>query len=132
MSHRRLNMNVTQRPIEPFCDCTFPKSVLLATYKGYIPDLVNCHCGERVVENKIDNTKNAAINDGNGLQWSWELDETTDTLIKGADITFHPTYSQGTAIVRSGQPLKTGMVHFWELRIITPLAGTDVVSVLKL
>ncbi|XP_018786061.1 PREDICTED: SPRY domain-containing SOCS box protein 3 [Bactrocera latifrons] len=140
MSHRRqLYINATQRPMEPFCDCAFPQSVLLATYKGYIPDLVNCRCGERVVENKNENLENTVTKESNvekapkeivcqpnGLQWSWEQNETTDTLIKGADITFHPTYSQGTAIVRSERPLKTGMVHFWEMRIITPLAGTDV------
>ncbi|XP_036325779.1 SPRY domain-containing SOCS box protein 3 isoform X1 [Rhagoletis pomonella] len=136
MSHRRqYALDATQRAIEPFCDCEFPQSVLLATYKGHIPDLVKCNCGERT--EKKQKTSSTSINNSveelevpmcepNGLQWSWEQNETSDTLIVGADITFHPTYSQGTAIVRSERPLKAGMVHFWEIRIITPLAGTDV------
>uniref|UniRef100_W8BGI8 SPRY domain-containing SOCS box protein 3 n=1 Tax=Ceratitis capitata TaxID=7213 RepID=W8BGI8_CERCA len=137
MSHRRLYMEATQRPLEPYCDCEFPQSVLLATYTGYIPDLVKCRCGERTEKKQnvnITSEKNSeddkqleeSICQPNGLQWNWEQNETTDTLIKDADITFHPTYSQGTAIVRSVRPLKAGMVHFWEMRIITPLAGTDV------
>ncbi|XP_067612625.1 SPRY domain-containing SOCS box protein 3 [Eurosta solidaginis] len=147
MSYRRLYaINTAQRPIKPFCDCPFPQSVLLATYKGYIPDLITCRCGERTtMDNKNkskqkDSTTTTKCNSDdtvkeleneewcqpNGLQWSWAQNVSTDAAIDGADITFHPTYSQGTAIVRSERPLKAGMVHFWEIRIITPLAGTDV------
>jgi SPRY domain-containing SOCS box protein 3 len=107
-----------------YCDCEFPNCVSLISYKGYIPDLVKCRCGEDVT-----NTPS--------MHWLWHqqsieedgtdaIAATADTLVRGGDITFHQIYSQGTAIVRGERELKVGMVHFWEMRIITALAGTDV------
>lgn len=96
-----------------FCDCRFPSCVDVANHKGNIPDLVTCRCGE---------------DSGNGLEWQWHHTENSDAQVIGRDIVFHPTYSQGTAIVRGEQPLQQDKVHFWEMRIITVLAGTDVVS----
>ncbi|XP_030573081.1 SPRY domain-containing SOCS box protein 3 [Drosophila novamexicana] len=94
-----------------FCDCRFPSCIDVANHKGHIPDLVKCRCGE---------------DSANGLQWQWHQVEESDAQIIGRDIIFHPTYSQGTAIVRGEQPLQQDKVHFWEMRVITALAGTDV------
>lgn len=59
------------------------------------------------------------------MEWQWDASD-PDKMIHGPDITFHPVYSHGTTIVRGDKPLKPHMVHFWEIRIITILAGTDV------
>lgn len=96
-----------------FCDCRFPSCIDVGNHKGYIPDLVKCRCGEDV---------------GNGMQWQWHKTDDSDAQIADRDIIFHPTYSQGTSIVRGEQPLQQDKVHFWEMRVVTALAGTDVVS----
>ncbi|KAH8322073.1 SPRY domain-containing SOCS box protein 3-like [Drosophila kikkawai] len=95
-----------------FCDCPFPNSIEVTSHKGHIPDLVRCRCGEDVP--------------GNVNPWKWQAAEDSDAIVTDRDIIFHPTYSQGTAIVRGERALKPGMVHFWEMRVITALAGTDV------
>ncbi|EDV40138.1 uncharacterized protein Dana_GF24101 [Drosophila ananassae] len=95
-----------------FCDCPFPNSIEVTNHKGHIPDLVKCRCGEDVP--------------GNVSPWRWHVSEESDALVTDRDIIFHPTFSQGTAIVRGEHALKPGMVHFWEMRVITALAGTDV------
>ncbi|KAH8405259.1 hypothetical protein KR222_000694 [Zaprionus bogoriensis] len=94
-----------------FCDCRFPSCIDVANHKGHIPELVTCRCGEDT---------------GNGLQWQWHKADDSDAQILARDIIFHPTYSQGTSIVRGDQPLQHDKVHFWEMRVITALAGTDV------
>lgn len=96
-----------------FCDCRFPSCIDVGNHKGYIPDLVKCRCGEDA---------------GNGIQWKWHKTDDSDAQIQDRDIIFHPTYSQGTSIVRGEQPLQKDKVHFWEMRVVTALAGTDVVS----
>ncbi|XP_037933790.1 SPRY domain-containing SOCS box protein 3 [Teleopsis dalmanni] len=93
-----------------FCDCNFPNSFTVTNHSGSIADLVQCRCGEDT---------------SNTMHWTWQ-DAETDISIVGPDITFHPSYSQGTAIVRGDVPLQSGMVHFWEMRVLTFLAGTDV------
>lgn len=98
-----------------YCDCEFPKSTAVAGYKGHVPDLVKCRCGE-------DDPNTHTIS------WNWHESTESDTQIIGPDVTFHPTYSQGTAIVRGEQPLAANMMHFWEMRVLTALSGTDVVS----
>eukprot|EP00099_Drosophila_melanogaster_P021566 NP_648819.2 uncharacterized protein Dmel_CG10516 [Drosophila melanogaster] len=95
-----------------FCDCPFPNSIEVTNHKGHIPDLVRCQCGED--------------ESGNVNAWRWHATDESDAVVTDRDIIFHPTYSQGTAIVRGEQALKTNMVHFWEMRVITTLAGTDV------
>ncbi|XP_037821589.1 SPRY domain-containing SOCS box protein 3 [Lucilia sericata] len=96
-----------------YCDCEFPKTTAVACYKGHIPDMIKCRCGE---DDPATHT----------VHWNWYECPESDTVIKGQDVTFHPTYSQGTAVVRGEQPLAAGMLHFWEMRILTALSGTDV------
>ncbi|XP_017010843.2 SPRY domain-containing SOCS box protein 3-like [Drosophila takahashii] len=99
---------MTQR----YCQCWFPSSNDIVRYKGHIPDLVKCRCGEYGV--------------GNGYSWQWDTTEESDALVTERDITFHPTRSQGTAIVKGKKSLEPGMVHYWEMLAISPLYGTDV------
>ncbi|KAG8222879.1 hypothetical protein J437_LFUL003524 [Ladona fulva] len=41
-------------------------------------------------------------------------------------VMFHPSYSTGTAAIRGEHPLEPGMHHYWEVKILTPLYGTDI------
>ena len=45
----------------------------------------------------------------------------------GRDVKFHINYSGGTAAVRGSQPM-TDMQCFWEIKMVTPVYGTDMVS----
>ncbi|XP_059216843.1 SPRY domain-containing SOCS box protein 3 isoform X2 [Stomoxys calcitrans] len=100
-----------------YCDCEFPKSSLYAGYRGPISDLVKCRCGEEDIGN-------------HSIKWHWHKCPESDILLDenkdSYDCTFHPIYSHGTAIVRGEQPLAADMMHFWEIRVLTPLSGTDV------
>lgn len=98
-----------------YCDCEFPLTTKISSYRGFIPDLVKCRCGE----------DDAATH---SLDWIWHNPNDATKQIQGQDIVFHPTFSQGTAIVRGEQPLAADMLHFWEIRVLTSLSGTDVVS----
>lgn len=97
-----------------FCDCVFPKSAEVATYKGDIHEQVKCKCGEE---------------DYHHMEWSWDKETAhPECFIDGPNVTFHPTYSQGTSIIRGNKRLQPYMIHYWEIRIITSMSGTDVVS----
>ncbi|XP_075161031.1 SPRY domain-containing SOCS box protein 3 [Haematobia irritans] len=112
--HLLLRKNV---PSPAYCDCEFPTSSIVVGYRGPISDLVKCRCGE----------DDAAYH---SIKWHWhkhpESDISLDEHQDSYDCTFHPIYSQGTAIVRGEQPLAPNMMHFWEIRILTALSGTDV------
>ncbi|EDW41643.1 GM25566 [Drosophila sechellia] len=68
-----------------FCDCPFPNSIEVTNHKGHIPDLVGCQCGED--------------EPGNVNAWRWHATDESDAVVTDRDIIFHPTYSQGTAIM---------------------------------
>lgn len=64
-------------------------------------------------------------------EWEWDsafenprlqLDE------KKLQVKFHPGYSMGTAGVRGNKPMSGGRHHYWEVKMMTPVYGTDVVS----
>ncbi|VDO04225.1 unnamed protein product [Rodentolepis nana] len=61
-------------------------------------------------------------------EWVWDSQCTTPELCLFKDdktIIFHPKSSNGTSVVR-GTELFTSGIHYWEIRVITPLYGTDV------
>lgn len=96
---------------QPFCKCQFPRNMDLNIIEN-IND--TCKCGENLT---------------NALEWSWdEKLSHLETYINGKNVIFHPTYSQGTAIIRGDKPLNKHMHHYWEVKIITSLSGTDIVS----
>lgn len=104
----------------PFCKCS--KKMIdrrLATNKV----LKNmCQCGEDVGR----------------VEWTWdtckpsaepgESMERSDVVFEDNMVTFHPIYSQGTAVVKGNTPLEHGMHHYWEIKIMSFLTGTDLVS----
>ncbi|XP_005185747.1 SPRY domain-containing SOCS box protein 3 isoform X2 [Musca domestica] len=112
-SYRGRSSNSSKSVCAAYCDCEFPKSTIVAGYKGHVPDLIKCRCGE-------DDPAYHCIN------WHWHQQSELDIHLEGPNVTFHPTYSQGTAIVRGEEPLAPNMMHFWEMRILTALSGTDV------
>lgn len=78
-------------------------------------DADHCVCGE---------------NDSNILNWNWHDEDNADVsklVIDGQNVTFHPTFSQGTAAVRGSHSLDKQMIHYWEIKIITNMTGTDLV-----
>lgn len=73
-----------------------------------------CRCGEDTCQT---------------INWSWDrLKMQPQTIINGHTVQFHPIYSQGTSVIRSDQPLQTNMIHYWEIKIVHWLSGTDLVS----
>lgn len=47
---------------------------------------------------------------------------------EGTEVMFHPRFSVGTACVRADRPLRYGYQHYFELKVLTPCFGTDIVS----
>lgn len=63
------------------------------------------------------------------INWTWDRQNVQpQTIIQNNTIQFHPIYSQGTSVIRSDQPLAPNMIHYWEIKIVHWLSGTDLVS----
>lgn len=72
----------------------------------------DCHCGETDVH-----------------EWAWDKDHASYTVVlseKNLEVKFHAGYSCGTAAVRSNKLLEKGRHHYWEVKMISPIYGTDV------
>ena len=94
---------------KPFCECPSDNYFL------------QCKCGE-----SSDGAKQ--------LEWTWK--NTKEQQQHDADITnddtlvkFHPVYSQGTSVVSGTKALERHKIHYWEIKILTPLSGTDFVKI---
>lgn len=73
-----------------------------------------CRCGEDTCTN---------------IDWTWDRQKLQpQTIIQNHTVQFHPIYSQGTSVIRSNQPLATNMIHYWEIKIVHWLSGTDLVN----
>lgn len=104
-----------------FCRCRLRsnKTTYRGTAAGASTD--DCHCGE---------------SDCTRIDWNFnDADEPSaaaDVRIMnaGTDITFHPVYSQGTAVVRANRSLELhqNLIHYWEIKIMSCMSGTDTVS----
>ena len=93
-----------------FCNCVFPKNNGI----GSKQIIKTCDCGE---------------NTSNVMEWLWDQETAhPESHICGPNVVFHPVYSQGTSIIRGDTVLKRGMHHYWEIKIVSCLSGTDVVS----
>ncbi|XP_050067345.1 SPRY domain-containing SOCS box protein 3 [Anopheles maculipalpis] len=92
----------------PFCNCEYPNETRWK-YPG--KKMMPCKCGEDT---------------SSRLDWSWDKELAVETSVLGTEVIFHPVYSQGTTIVRANQPLHIGRHHYWELKILSPLSGTDI------
>lgn len=63
------------------------------------------------------------------IDWSWDRQNIQpQTIIQNHTVQFHPIYSQGTSVIRSNKSLATNMIHYWEVKIVHWLSGTDLVS----
>lgn len=58
----------------------------------------------------------ASDGDGDGVELSAD----------GLEATFHRRYSSGTAAVVGSRPLARDLLHYWEIKVLTELYGTDV------
>ncbi|KAG7203332.1 hypothetical protein KM043_010420 [Ampulex compressa] len=75
-------------------------------------DTEDCHCGEENVK-----------------EWTWDEKHATNAVElsrQNLEVKFHPGYSNGTAAIKGNKPLAKGRHHFWEVKMITPIYGTDV------
>ncbi|XP_011642195.1 SPRY domain-containing SOCS box protein 3-like isoform X2 [Pogonomyrmex barbatus] len=62
-------------------------------------------------------------------EWVWDEKNSTSSIKLSDDnlnVTFHPVYSTGTAVVKGSKPLEKERHHFWEISMITHIYGTDV------
>lgn len=97
----------------PFCNCNKQTLDLrLSSNELFSSCKSICTCGEEF-DKKI---------------WTWDVAEGSDVLLHDNALTFHPIYSQGTAVVKGAVPLEYGMQHYWEIKIMSYLTGTDMVS----
>ncbi|CAH8872427.1 unnamed protein product [Trichobilharzia szidati] len=89
------------------CD---PKTLKFSEYHW----ILRCRCHENADES---------------LEWRWCKPESLHQSLRlsenDATVTFHPVISWGTAVVRGTTPLKYGL-HYWELKAVSPLYGTDI------
>ncbi|OAD56958.1 SPRY domain-containing SOCS box protein 3 [Eufriesea mexicana] len=72
----------------------------------------NCHCGETNVH-----------------EWQWDKNNATYSIVlseNDLEVQFHNEYSFGTAAVRGTKVLEKGRYHYWEIKMLTPTYGTDV------
>lgn len=63
-------------------------------------------------------------------EWVWDssvLTSASQLFLEGQEVHFHPVYSSGTAAVRGSKPCVGGNVYYWEIKVLTPIFGTDVV-----
>nr|XP_023012116.1 SPRY domain-containing SOCS box protein 3 isoform X1 [Leptinotarsa decemlineata] len=73
--------------------------------------LLKCHCGE-----------------DREVQWCWSNADASDNLSileDSREILFHPTYSCGTAVVRGRTHFEQNKHHFWEVKMVSIIYGTD-------
>ncbi|XP_008214405.1 SPRY domain-containing SOCS box protein 3 isoform X1 [Nasonia vitripennis] len=62
-------------------------------------------------------------------EWTWDQSFETPKLQLGKrnmEVKFHPGYSVGTAGIRGNKPLSRNRHHYWEVKMITAVYGTDV------
>ena len=63
------------------------------------------------------------------FEWGWDpgaMSEACELSDNGRTVNFHTNYSSGTAVVRGTQPM-TDAQYFWEIKMTSPVYGTDMV-----
>ena len=61
--------------------------------------------------------------------WTWDTTSRSPSVLLvqfNTQIIFHPTYSSGTASVFGSLPLVSPNHHYWEVKMLSPVYGTDV------
>lgn len=96
------SMSLSAKVQEAFCDC----------YKGKkIGVVMHCLCGEEDTE----------------FDWMWDNDYkswATQLQDDSREVRFHKHYSSGTAAIRGSRLITCGQ-HYWEIKMISPVYGTD-------
>ncbi|XP_015175382.1 PREDICTED: SPRY domain-containing SOCS box protein 3-like [Polistes dominula] len=62
-------------------------------------------------------------------EWTWDenyISETSELSKNNLEVKFNPKFSIGTAYVRGNMSMQRGRHHYWEIKMITPVYGTDV------
>lgn len=65
-----------------------------------------------------------------GFDWVWDEGYRSTGAFLSCDnrkVSFHSDYSCGTAAIRGTKELANGQ-HFWEIKMTSPVYGTDMVS----
>ncbi|GAB0098663.1 SPRY domain-containing SOCS box protein 3, SPRY domain [Sergentomyia squamirostris] len=102
------NTEPTSAKVPSFCGC-FIRQEREDPLRKHIID--QCRCGEEHCD---------------VYEWSWDAAiPHPDSNINSNLVIFHPVYSQGTSLVRGNKALQTGMCHYWEVKMISPVSGTD-------
>lgn len=88
-------------------------SIQLSKYSKFCTCIVSdCRCGENNVH-----------------EWTWDKKNASYTATFSDDnleVKFHGGYSFGTAAARGNKLLEKGKHHYWEVKMITAVYGTDV------
>lgn len=64
-----------------------------------------------------------------GCDWVWDKEsKSSGAYVSRSErmVSFHSEYSCGTAAVRGSRALSDGQ-HFWEIKMTSPVYGTDMV-----
>lgn len=67
--------------------------------------------------------------ENNAHEWTWDKDHAScavDLSEDNLEVKFHNGYSCGTAVVRGDKPLEKERHHYWEVKMVTPIYGTDI------
>ncbi|KAI8437173.1 hypothetical protein MSG28_010505 [Choristoneura fumiferana] len=104
------------RLARPYCACT--SSRLPMPWQLQLQELelaTDCACGE---EDAIG-------------EWTWQEPEgnvqnSLEFSKNDTQVTFHPTYSSGTATVRGDCPFHKDHHHYFEIKMLTDTYGTDI------
>lgn len=88
-----------------------------------------CKCEQSVLEDVI--WRCHCYEDVKQYDWCWQKENDGSVVFSNEerDVLFHPFYSSGTAIVRGNTPLKKNRHYYWEIKMLSNLYGTDVVSI---
>lgn len=65
-----------------------------------------------------------------GFDWVWDENSKSSGAFLSCDnrkVSFHSDYSCGTAAIRGTKELAEGQ-HFWEVKMTSPVYGTDMVG----
>ncbi|XP_014223311.1 SPRY domain-containing SOCS box protein 3-like [Trichogramma pretiosum] len=78
---------------------------------------------------KTENANDDENYDDTCHEWEWDTAYETSRLQlahENLEVKFHPGFSTGTAAVRGNKPMTSGKHHWWEVKMLTPVYGTDV------
>uniref|UniRef100_A0A3B4AVM1 SPRY domain-containing SOCS box protein 3 n=1 Tax=Periophthalmus magnuspinnatus TaxID=409849 RepID=A0A3B4AVM1_9GOBI len=98
---------------ESYCGCDSQADTSYNSRLRGFHQVKDCHCGE----------------DDQDFDWVWDTSSRSTATLLSCDnrkVNFHSEYSCGTAAVRGSKELVEGQ-HFWEIKMTSPVYGTDMV-----